>query len=57
MRVIRHHRVFKDTGVPHMRCSQLTNAFQRGSIDVSFYSADDLERVLDIVLGSTRERL
>ena len=29
---------------------------ERGSIEVSFYSADDLERVLDIVLGSNRER-
>lgn len=29
---------------------------ERGSIDVSFYSADDLERVLDIVLGPSRER-
>jgi len=30
---------------------------ERGSIEVSFYSADDLERVLDIVLGSNRERV
>lgn len=30
---------------------------ERGSIEVSFYSADDLERVLDIILGSTRERM
>jgi ParB family transcriptional regulator, chromosome partitioning protein len=29
---------------------------ERGSIDVAFYSADDLERVLDLVLGSDRER-
>jgi len=29
---------------------------ERGSIDVSFYSADDLERVLDLVLGPNRER-
>ena len=29
---------------------------ERGSIEISFYSADDLERVLDIVLGASRER-
>ena len=29
---------------------------ERGSIEVSFYSADDLERVLDMVLGPNRER-
>lgn len=29
---------------------------ERGSIEVSFYSADDLERVLDVVLGPNRER-
>jgi len=29
---------------------------ERGSIEVSFYSADDLERVLDVVLGARRER-
>jgi ParB family transcriptional regulator, chromosome partitioning protein len=29
---------------------------ERGSIEVSFYSADDLERVLDIVLGPGRDR-
>lgn len=29
---------------------------ERGSIEASFYSADDLERVLDIVLGPNRER-
>lgn len=29
---------------------------ERGSIDVAFYSADDLERVLDLVLGPQRER-
>jgi hypothetical protein len=29
---------------------------EKGSIEVSFYSADDLERVLDLVLGPTRER-
>jgi ParB family chromosome partitioning protein len=28
---------------------------ERGAIEVSFYSADDLERVLDIVLGPNRE--
>lgn len=30
---------------------------ERGAIEVSFYSADDLERVLDIVLGPNRERV
>jgi ParB family chromosome partitioning protein len=29
---------------------------ERGSIEVSFYSADDLERVLDVMLGGKRER-
>jgi len=29
---------------------------ERGSIDVSFYSADDLERVLDVILGARREQ-
>jgi ParB family chromosome partitioning protein len=29
---------------------------ERGTIDVSFYSADDLERVLDLVLGPQRDR-
>lgn len=29
---------------------------ERGTIEVSFYSADDLERVLDLVLGPNRER-
>ncbi|HEY8175755.1 MAG TPA: ParB/RepB/Spo0J family partition protein [Gemmatimonadaceae bacterium] len=29
---------------------------ERGAIEVSFYSADDLERVLDIVLGPNREQ-
>lgn len=29
---------------------------ERGSIEVDFYSADDLERVLDVVLGPNRER-
>jgi ParB family chromosome partitioning protein len=29
---------------------------ERGTIDVSFYSADDLERVLDLVLGPNRDR-
>ena len=28
----------------------------RGQIAITFYSADDLERVLDLVLGQTRER-
>ncbi|HJQ19772.1 MAG TPA: ParB/RepB/Spo0J family partition protein [Gemmatimonadaceae bacterium] len=35
---------------------RLTGA-ERGSIEVAFYSADDLERVLDVVLGSQRERV
>jgi ParB family chromosome partitioning protein len=30
---------------------------ERGTIDVAFYSADDLERVLDLVLGPNRDRL
>jgi ParB family chromosome partitioning protein len=29
---------------------------ERGLLEISFYSADDLERVLDIVLGPNRER-
>lgn len=29
---------------------------ERGTIEVSFYSADDLERVLDLVIGPHRER-
>ncbi|MGH7638923.1 MAG: ParB/RepB/Spo0J family partition protein [Gemmatimonadaceae bacterium] len=29
---------------------------ERGTIEVAFYSADDLERVLDLVLGAQRER-
>ena len=29
---------------------------ERGTIEVSFYSADDLERVLDLTLGPNRER-
>ena len=29
---------------------------ERGAIEVAFYSADDLERVLDLVLGANRER-
>lgn len=29
---------------------------ERGTIEVGFYSADDLERVLDLVLGPQRER-
>lgn len=28
---------------------------ERGTIDVAFYSADDLERILDLVLGAQRE--
>lgn len=30
---------------------------ERGTIMISFYSADDLERVLDLVLGPTREQM
>ena len=30
---------------------------ERGTIEVAFYSADDLERVLDLVLGQQRERV
>lgn len=30
---------------------------ERGKIEITFYSADDLERVLDLVLGAKRERL
>jgi ParB family chromosome partitioning protein len=29
---------------------------ERGTVEVAFYSADDLERVLDVVLGPNRER-
>jgi ParB family chromosome partitioning protein len=29
----------------------------RGRIEIAFYSADDLDRVLELVLGSRRERL
>ena len=29
---------------------------ERGTIEVAFYTADDLERVLDLVLGAQRER-
>jgi ParB family chromosome partitioning protein len=32
-------------------------AGDRGKIEISFYSADDLERVLDLILGERRERL
>ena len=32
-------------------------ASERGKIEISFYSADDLERVLDLILGAKRERL
>ncbi len=32
-------------------------AGDRGKIEISFYSADDLERVLDLILGDRRERL
>lgn len=30
---------------------------ERGTLEVSFYSADDLERVLDVVLGPNRDKL
>jgi ParB family chromosome partitioning protein len=30
---------------------------ERGTIAISFYSADDLERVLDLVLGPKREQM
>ena len=30
---------------------------ERGKIEIAFYSADDLERVLDLILGARRERL
>ena len=30
---------------------------ERGTITIAFYSADDLERVLDLVLGPTREQM
>jgi ParB family chromosome partitioning protein len=33
------------------------SAKNKGAIRISFYSADDLERVLDLVLGATREPL
>lgn len=29
---------------------------ERGTVEVSFYSADDLERILDLILGANRER-
>lgn len=32
-------------------------AGERGKIEISFYSADDLERMLDLILGAKRERL
>lgn len=32
-------------------------AGNRGKIEISFYSADDLERVLDLILGAKRERM
>jgi hypothetical protein len=32
-------------------------AGDRGQLAVSFYSAEDLERVLDLVLGQNREKL
>ena len=34
-----------------------TTEGERGTITISFYSADDLERVLDLVLGPTREQM
>jgi ParB family chromosome partitioning protein len=30
---------------------------ERGKIEISYYSAEDLERVLDLILGARRERL
>lgn len=33
------------------------SAPERGTIEVAFYSADDLERVLDLMLGANRERV
>ena len=30
---------------------------ERGAVEIAFYSADDLERVLDLVLGPNRERV
>jgi ParB family chromosome partitioning protein len=30
---------------------------ERGTLEIAFYSADDLERVLDLVLGPNRERV
>jgi ParB family chromosome partitioning protein len=33
------------------------SAPEKGTIEVAFYSADDLERVLDLVLGPDRERV
>jgi ParB family transcriptional regulator, chromosome partitioning protein len=33
------------------------SAPERGTVEVAFYSADDLERVLDLVLGPDRERV
>ena len=32
-------------------------AGERGRIEISFYSADDFERVLDLILGAKRERM
>ena len=29
---------------------------EKGTVEVAFYSADDLERVLDVVLGPHRDR-
>ena len=29
---------------------------ERGSVEIAFYSADDLERLLDMILGANRER-
>lgn len=37
----------------HIRLS----APERGTVEVAFYSADDLERVLDIIVGPQRERI
>jgi hypothetical protein len=35
---------------------QLTST-DKGEVHISFYSVDDLERVLDIILGATRHAL
>jgi ParB family chromosome partitioning protein len=37
--------------------SVAAGAGDRGKIEISFYSADDLERLLDLILGAKRDRL